>query len=98
MEAEAQKKWEKYLDGVGTEVPDVVAKLGKPGDPPKPPKLDIGKDDPPVMKTAKRAMAGELKAMELMHQRILAGSFSGGGSYLKMTNTAVSVYALAQLV
>jgi hypothetical protein len=93
--AEAQKRWDKYLEKYPTEVPDVVAKLGAQV---KLPKVEVGKDDRPVVKAAKRALVAEMEAMELIKLRIVAGQFQGGASYVQLTTAAAGLYGSAQVV
>jgi hypothetical protein len=94
--AEAQKWWDKYLEKHPTEVPGLVGKVG--AKPVELPKVEVGKDDSPVVKAAKRALAAEQSALKLMRVRIELGHFAGGGAFTKMTWAAVGMYSAAQLI
>ena len=43
------------------------------------------KDDPAEVKAAKKIMRAELRRVDLIDQRIRAGSFTGGAAYLQLT-------------
>lgn len=92
---EEQERWGRYLEKYPTEVPDVVGDTTKSFEPPK---VEVGKDDGPVARAAKRAIEAERQTLRLIEQRIQAGQFNGGAAYVQMTAAASGMYASARAV
>lgn len=95
QQAEAQKRRDKYFEDHPTEVPDIVGKVKVEV---KLPKVEVGKDDTPVVKAAKQALLAEVKVVDLLKQRVVAGQFQGGAAYVQMTNAGVGIFGSALLI
>lgn len=95
-QAEAQKRWDKYLEKHPTEVPDLVGKIHE--NPPELPKVEVGKDDSAVVKAAKRAIQADRDALQLMQLRINSGGFPSANIPTRLADPVAGMYASAQLI
>jgi hypothetical protein len=95
-----RKQAEAYLKKYPTEVPDLLDLAEKSGE--KVADLlaaaKVSDDDKPAVRAAKRALLAEIRRRELIQTRIVAGQFTGGASYIQLTDTSVGFYQAATLI
>jgi len=95
---EQHEKWEEEWKGYfknTSELPDLAAKVNKWG---ALPTVEVGKDDPPAVRAAKRAMNAQAERFRLICLRIEAGSYDGGSMYTQFTECVFGRYAAAALL